>query len=59
MLLGLVAASAAFTGTKWRLSLNIGQISGNADSSMLTPPLAMFTPGGGRPAQPRTRPLSG
>ena len=52
MLLSLVAASAAFTGTKWQLSLNIGQISGNAASSMLTQPLAMFTPGGGRPAQP-------
>lgn len=42
----------AFTGTEWKLTLNAGRLAGNSKSSFQTPPLAMFSPGGGRAALP-------
>jgi len=47
-----VEPASAFVGTSWKLTLNFGTLLGNDKSSLTTPPLAMFSTGGGRVAKP-------
>ena len=52
LLLLCVARCSSFTGTRWRCTLSVGKLASNAPASFATPPLAMFTPGGGRAEPP-------
>ena len=52
MLPSVAALGLALASTEWQLALNVGQMAGMSASSLGTPPLAMFSPGGGRAARP-------
>lgn len=48
----LLCVSLGAVGSAWRVTANLGALAGAAPASLSTPPLAMFTPGGGRAATP-------